>query len=514
MLLGALALLACALSMSAQSGRVVQFDSIDQSTRVTGEIIEFDGRTYLVRTPLGDLILDADVVRCVGQSCPPETAIKSGYTIAGNPRLLTGLLPELMAQFAFEKGAELVRLSDGAGTIGFSLSTDIATAPLRVALLPSTADEAIQAMAEGRADFVLIDRSLTSRERNLIKLGGHGDVTANGNMRLLAFEPMHVIVAASNPVRSLNVSEIAEVFSSRIDDWGAFGRSSKRLTAHVALPADGARAILTDQLLSQARRNPGLELVPHPNERAVSDKVARDADAIGIVGSSAVRHARSLPIESSCGLRLYAAPFAVKSGAYPYVAPVWAYKTDTLRLNSARDFWRFLGNATAAEAIALAGFTDNGISMEPESAFALRVLNSFRTENSDVDPDDLRAIVHTLRGARRLSTTLRFGASALALTPQSETALRALADAMQHPPLLGRKIVLAGFSDGIGAPSRNASLSLAQAEQVRDALRQMLPEEVAAAEIDVHGFGEALPLLCDDTDQGRRMNKRVEVWVH
>lgn len=511
--LGALMLFLGMVAATAQNNRVVQFDTPDQSTRVTGEIVEFDGRTYLVRTPLGDLILDADVVRCSGPSCPPESAIKSGYTIAGNPRLLTGLLPELMAQFAFDTGAELVRLSDGEGTTGFSISTDISTAPLRITLLPSSADHAVQALAEGRADFVLIDRPITPRERNLVKLGGHGDVTTNGNMRLLAFEPMHVIVAVSNPVRSLNEAEIAEVFSSRVDDWGAFGRSNKRLSAHVAQPADGARAVLTERLLTQARRNLGLTLVQHPTERAVSDSVARDVDAIGIVGSSAVRHAKSLPIDSSCGLRLYATPFAVKSGAYPYASPVWAFKTDTLRLNSALDFWRFLGSAAANEAIALAGFTDNGISIESESGFGLRVLNSFRTEKTAVDNDDLREIVHMLGKARRLSTTLRFGASAVELTPESDTALKALAEAMQRPPLVGRKIMLAGFSDGIGAPSRNASLSLAQAELVRDALRQMLPEKLAATEIEVHGFGEALPLLCDDTDQGRRMNKRVEVWV-
>jgi phosphate transport system substrate-binding protein len=34
-----------------------------------------------------------------------------------------------------------------------------------------------------------------------------------------------------------------------------------------------------------------------------------------------------------------------------------------------------------------------------------------------------------------------------------------------------------------------------------------------AVRILANGFGEALPMGCDETEWGRRMNRRVELWV-
>ena len=39
-----------------------------------------------------------------------------------------------------------------------------------------------------------------------------------------------------------------------------------------------------------------------------------------------------------------------------------------------------------------------------------------------------------------------------------------------------------------------------------------LPQAAMPA-IAVESFGEALPIACDDTALGRRVNRRVEVWL-
>ena len=32
-------------------------------------------------------------------------------------------------------------------------------------------------------------------------------------------------------------------------------------------------------------------------------------------------------------------------------------------------------------------------------------------------------------------------------------------------------------------------------------------------DLGVDAFGEAMPMACDDSDWGRQVNRRVEVWV-
>ena len=71
-----------------------------------------------------------------------------------------------------------------------------------------------------------------------------------------------------------------------------------------------------------------------------------------------------------------------------------------------------------------------------------------------------------------------------------------------------------GFSDGEGPAKGNKTISERRAKTVRDAV-------VNAAEtanldqvmIETTGFGEAMPMACDDSAWGRQVNRRVEVWV-
>ena len=49
---------------------------------------------------------------------------------------------------------------------------------------------------------------------------------------------------------------------------------------------------------------------------------------------------------------------------------------------------------------------------------------------------------------------------------------------------------------------------------VRDAALKAA-EVISLDRIDIAttAFGEAMPMACDDTDWGRDMNRRVEIWV-
>ncbi|MGE4326109.1 MAG: cell envelope biogenesis protein OmpA, partial [Pseudodonghicola sp.] len=71
-----------------------------------------------------------------------------------------------------------------------------------------------------------------------------------------------------------------------------------------------------------------------------------------------------------------------------------------------------------------------------------------------------------------------------------------------------------GFSDGDGPAEANRAIAQKRAESVRDAvLAAAKTAEAAQVEIGVDAFGEALPMACDDSDWGRQVNRRVEVWL-
>ena len=89
-----------------------------------------------------------------------------------------------------------------------------------------------------------------------------------------------------------------------------------------------------------------------------------------------------------------------------------------------------------------------------------------------------------------------------------------MASALESGDYDGRRLVFVGFSDGEGAADSNRRIALARAEAVRNAVLEvaeaMDPERL---DLGVEAFGEALPMACDDSDWGRKANRRVEVWV-
>ena len=77
---------------------------------------------------------------------------------------------------------------------------------------------------------------------------------------------------------------------------------------------------------------------------------------------------------------------------------------------------------------------------------------------------------------------------------------------------LGRadKVMITGYTDNVGEPDYNSTLSLQRAEAVRDHLISLGADPT---KFQVSGAGEAKPIADNSTEEGRAKNRRVEVAV-
>jgi outer membrane protein OmpA-like peptidoglycan-associated protein len=77
---------------------------------------------------------------------------------------------------------------------------------------------------------------------------------------------------------------------------------------------------------------------------------------------------------------------------------------------------------------------------------------------------------------------------------------------------LGRAehVIVIGYTDNVGEPDRNSTLSLQRAEAVRDHLISLGADP---QKFEVSGAGEATPIADNSTEEGRAKNRRVEVAV-
>jgi outer membrane protein OmpA-like peptidoglycan-associated protein len=95
------------------------------------------------------------------------------------------------------------------------------------------------------------------------------------------------------------------------------------------------------------------------------------------------------------------------------------------------------------------------------------------------------------------------------ILPQSERVLQAMADALTASPEI-RRLGVHGHTDDLGEDDFNLDLSRRRAQAVSDWLTR---HGVAAARLDVQGFGEARPLVASQTEQARAVNRRVEFRI-
>lgn len=94
------------------------------------------------------------------------------------------------------------------------------------------------------------------------------------------------------------------------------------------------------------------------------------------------------------------------------------------------------------------------------------------------------------------------------ILPQSYKALQQLLELMrQHPDI---RIELRGHTDNQGTADFNMRLSLARAEAVATYL---IERGIDGTRISIKGFGKTMPIVGNDTPEGRSKNRRVEYQI-
>ncbi len=116
-----------------------------------------------------------------------------------------------------------------------------------------------------------------------------------------------------------------------------------------------------------------------------------------------------------------------------------------------------------------------------------------------VDPND----VETLRLAMN---RIQFAPSSDELLPQSYGTLDTVAMILTKYP--NHKLEVLGHTDNTGTPRDNLVLSIKRAHRVKYYLAHQ--KEIILVRISSNGYGEKMPVASNETENGRKLNRRVE----
>lgn len=491
----------------------VTLSSPDGAVEITGDLLGFDGEFYRVETKFGELTVDGSGVVCDGPGCPSLSDFVAELTLSGSSTMAESLLPALIEGFALRNGYQTRRNALIGGDFEYLLLRDLALVA-RFTFLVSNTDEGFADLLANETDVVMALREIRPNERELARDAGLGDMTGPNRSRVLALDALVPVVALGNSVHSISVPQLAQVFAGKITNWKELGGPDAPISIHLPVAGSGLAQAVDDQVLGPAKLQLSSDLRRHDRSSDLVRSVAIDPFAIGIGSYAEIGAARVLTLTGSCGFELAAGRRVIKTEDYPLTAPMFLYLPARRLPKIARDFLGYVRGPAAQNVIRRAGFVDQDPELISINVQGRRLANAIEAAGEEVNLTELQRLVSVLGDMQRLTTSFRFEAGSTRPDAQSRANIIQLARALEVGVYDTKRLLFVGFSDGDGPAAGNRKIAVKRAEAVRDAVIKAAETiNLDRLQVEVEAFGEALPMACDDSDWGRQVNRRVEVWL-
>ncbi|WP_456388231.1 substrate-binding domain-containing protein [Profundibacter sp.] len=493
----------------------VTLTSRDGKVSVSGTLLSFDGEFFRVDTIYGALTLDGTGVTCAGIGCPNLETYVAEFSIVGARSMGEVLMPALVEMFAEQGGMRVQRLVQGDTDYTYILQqTETGKDVARIAFRLSNTDGGFAEFLAGDADMVLATREITAPEVKAAYKSGLGDMKRAARSRIVGLDGLVPVVAQTNPVGMISLADLAKVFAGDTRNWQGIGGPDAPIYLHMLSSDSGLAQQFVTDVMGSKPLDTTTSIKRHATASQVVDAVAADPFSIGITRFSEVGNAKMLALRGSCGMAFRASPRALKTEDYPLATPLFLYTPARRLPKIAREFLAFLRSPAAQRVVRYVGFVDQDVSEIGIDDQGKRFANAIASAGDEILLGQLQRMVKTLRPATRLTITFRFNAGSASLDAQSRANVVLLARLLEAGRYDGRELMFVGFSDGKGDASMNRVIAKRRAKTVRAAVKlaatTMRSDQVS---LSTKAFGEALPMACDDTEWGRQVNRRVEVWL-
>lgn len=500
--------------VAAQSSEVT-LKSADGTVNLVGEFVAFTDNNYIIRTGLGDLRISASRVRCEGAACPQFGDTTADVMIAGSDTVGDGVMPLLLSGYAAFLGAEVTQTATGNGNafLAEMISDEGFGDPMGSYLVTSSgSNEAFQGLLDESAHIGMSARRILPPEARALRDNGAGNMISTSQEHIIAVDSLVVITHPANPVQSISMDQLRGIYSGQITNWAELGGNNTPIRVFSRQADSGTKSVFDNGVFGEDVPNlPSNTQVARDNTEMAA-LVNADEAAIGFVGYAFQRGARALTLVNDCGLSMAPDAFSARTEEYALQRFLYLYTRDDTQDQPTTDFVSYAASEQADEVIAKAGFIDLGVDRRAQPLDGGRARQLLDPSVDAYEGGIMREMLAQMVDYDRLSTTFRFRTGSQNLDPRGRLNLARLADYLEGQPS-GTKLLFVGFTDDVGAFDSNRELSYRRAARVMDELRDFAGTRLNGIEMDSTGFGEIAPTACNTSDNERRINRRVEVWI-
>lgn len=496
-------------------GQDVTLKSADGTINIVGEFLEFTDNAYMIRTALGEMRISAERVRCEGSACPDFETATADVVIAGSDTVGLGMMPLLLEGYAaFQDADTTITATSTDGEIIAEMVGDQGFGdPLGSFLVSSTASgDAFKKLLSKDTEIGMASRRIKPAEARALRDAGAGNMISPSQEHIVAVDSLVIIVHPDNPIQQLTMEQLAGVYSGQITNWSQLGGNDAPIAAFDRQDGSGTRSIFQSAVFgADGSQASGNAAVVQDNTKMAS-AVNADPNGIGYVSYAFQRGAKPLPLVNACGITMTPDAFSARTEEYALQRRLYLYNRGDNLSDASKDLLDYSRSSDADEVIQKAGFIGLGIDRRPMQLDGSRARGLL---NTDVDPYEggvMREMLGTMVDYDRLSSTFRFRTGSSRLDERALLDMERLADYLAAAPQ-GSEVLFVGFTDSVGAFDSNRALSENRAAQVMTELTAYAGDRLAGVQMASTGYGEVAPSACNISDEGRRINRRVEVWI-
>ncbi len=494
----------------------VQLTADDSGMDLSGELIDFTGDIYVLRTNIGDLRIRAEGVQCEGEGCPSAQATTDLVSLRGASDIGLELMPLLIEGYANmeDAGVDFVDRPSGREVVASLAAQGGFGDELGRYLIHSSATiDAFTALRYETAQIGMASRRITPPEARSLRDAGAGLMVAPSQEHVFALESLVVVVHPDNPVHTLTMDQVKGIFTGRYQNWQQVGGPDAPITVidregWSAKRASFAEAIFGDPTEMKGLRN----ALVVKTEIEAGDGVAGDVSAIGYVSHANKRGNRALELISDCGLTMSPDGFAARTEEYALLQRLYLYNREKGLDQPSQAFLDYVLSGDADPIIRKAGFFDLSVEVSSQDKGTERHRRLSDTKVGLYERAFVDDMLDTMEQYDRLSTTFRFQTGSAQVDERGRVDMERLLPFLETVPA-GAELLFVGFTDDVGTFDANRSLSLERANAVLDEVRAFAGNALDGFDMQATGFGEIAPAQCNSSAHGRSVNRRVEVWL-
>ncbi|MDY7093246.1 MAG: phosphate ABC transporter substrate-binding/OmpA family protein [Acidobacteriota bacterium] len=309
---------------------------------------------------------------------------------------------------------------------------------------------------------------------------------------ILGYDGIAVLVHPDNPVAKLSIGQLSRLFTGQITSWSELGGPDLPVVLISRPSYSGTHGFFKEKVVRRGNKKgpeefgPQTRFVEHSED--IVKLVAGEPGAISYLGMGWVRpEVRAVPVVGRNGRGFLPTLETVRAGTYPVYRPLLLYT----RGEPTGELRRLL-------AFLLAG---DGQRLVAEHDFIPADVPS--TVSRSVEPQAKDASAAEASRIQLHRILFPFGGTTL------DTDARATLDRIaQRLREGGLRAEIVGHGDADGSALANRRVSNARALAVANYLRR---QGVSPKTLRVEGRGATQPVATNDTAEGRRLNRRVDV---